>query len=128
MDITWYELTLKGISEQALSRGHLLVELSLTRLFNSHWHNSSSVAGTIIQQSLARLFNGHWHYSSTVAGIILQQPQARFFLFFMLAEFFNSEDHCWRNVPCTGNTTRDPKHVFFFLKCCLQFNGDNFHV
>ena len=79
LDFIWYELTLKGISEQTLSRGHLVVELLQARLFNSHWHDCSTVAGTIIQQSLARLFNSHWHDSLTVTGTILQQSLARFF-------------------------------------------------
>ena len=77
-----------------------IVQQSLAWLFNSHWHNYSTMAGTIVQQSLARLFNSHWHDYSTVAGTIfsffyagriLQQWLARFFLFFMLAEFFNSD-------------------------------------
>ena len=49
-------INLKGISEahperyskQTLSRGHLLVELSLARLFNSHWHECPTVIITII--------------------------------------------------------------------------------
>ena len=41
----------------------------LTRLFNNHWHECSTVAGKIVQQSLARLFS-HWQNSSTVAGTI----------------------------------------------------------
>ena len=94
-DFIWYEFTLKGISEQTLSRGHLLVELSLARLFNSPWHDCATVTGTIVQQFkimgnsrwqdwwtvaetifqqlLARLFNSYWHDCSTVAGTILQQ-------------------------------------------------------
>ena len=69
----------------------------LVRLFNSHWHNSSTVTGTILQQSLAQFFNRRWynsltvqqsvqgllnrrqHDSSTVTGIILQQSLARMF-------------------------------------------------
>ena len=77
LDFVWCELTLKGISEQTLSRGHLLVKLSLARLFNSHWNNSSKVTGTIVQQLLARLFNSGWHDCSTVAGTIIQQSLAR---------------------------------------------------
>ena len=41
--------------------------------FNSRWHDSSTVTGTILQQSLARLFNSQdnifflrWHDSSAV--------------------------------------------------------------
>ena len=79
LDFVWYELTLEGISEQALSRGHSLVELSLTRLFNSHWHNASTVTGTIVQQSPAQLCNKDWHDSSTVAGTIIQESLARLF-------------------------------------------------
>ena len=77
LDFVWCELTLKGISEQTLSRVHLLVKLSLARLFNSHWNNSSKVTGTIVQQLLARLFNSGWHDCSTVAGTIIQQSLAR---------------------------------------------------
>ena len=40
------------------------------RFFNSHWHNSSTVTGTILQQSLARFFNSGWHGSSRVTGKI----------------------------------------------------------
>ena len=152
LDFIWYELTLKGISEQVLSRGHLLVELSLARLFssrwhdsatvtativhqslvqlcNSGWHDSSTVTGIILQQSLARLFssgwhdssrvtgiilqqfNSHWYDCSTVVGTILKQSRARFFLFSILPEFCNSEDHCWRIVPCTRNVTPDPESL-----------------
>ena len=35
----------------------------------------------------------------------------------MLAEFFNSEDHCWRIVPCTRNTAHDPQFVIFVTLC-----------
>ena len=48
LDFVWYELTLKGISEQTLLWVHLLVELSLARLSNSHWHNASIITGTIV--------------------------------------------------------------------------------
>ena len=34
---------------------------TVARLFNSQWHNSSTVPGTIIQKSPAPLFNSHWH-------------------------------------------------------------------
>ena len=37
---------------------------------NSHCHDYSAVAGTILQQSLAQFFNIHWHDSSTVTGKI----------------------------------------------------------
>ena len=76
MDFIWYEVTLKGIFEQTLSQGHLLVKLSLAPLFNSHWHDYSTIAGTIVQQSLVRFFNSHWNNSSTVTGTILQQSLA----------------------------------------------------
>ena len=71
MDFIWYELTRKGISKQTWSQGHLLVELSLERLFNSHWHDCSLVAAMIIQQSLARLLNSRWRECSTVTGTIV---------------------------------------------------------
>ena len=80
LDFIWHKLTLGGISEQSLSRGHFpLVELSLARLFNSHWHNFSTVTGTSIQQWLAQFFNSHWHDSSAVTGTIRQQSLARLF-------------------------------------------------
>ena len=66
----WCELTLKGISEQILPWGHLPVELSLARLFNSCWNNYVTVTGMILQQQLAQFFNRHWCNSSTVAGKI----------------------------------------------------------
>ena len=44
----------------------------LVRLFNSHWHNSSTVTGTNVRQSLARLFKSYWHDCSTVTGLIVQ--------------------------------------------------------
>ena len=46
------------------------------RFFNSHWPNSSAVAGVILQQSLPRLFNSHWQHCSTVPSTILQQSLA----------------------------------------------------
>ena len=80
LDFIWHKLTLGGISEQSLLRGHFpLVELSLARLFNSHWYNFSTVTGTSIQQWLAQFFNIHWHDSSTVTDTILQQSLARLF-------------------------------------------------
>ena len=117
-----------------------IVQQSLARLFNSHWHNFSTVtdmivqqwltrlfnsrrydcstvadmilqrSDTIVQQSLARIFNSYWHCSSTVTG--------RFFLFSMLAEFFNSEDHWWRIVPCTRNMAHDPCQNYVII---IQF-------
>ena len=95
----WYDFSLAA---------GMIVQPSLAHLFNSHWHDYSTVAGTIVQQSLVQLFNSHWHYYSTVAGMIVQQSRARFFLFSMLAEFFNIDVHCWRIVPCTRNTAHDP--------------------
>ena len=107
-----------------------ILQQSLARLLNSGWHDSSTVAGTIVQQSLARLINSGWHDFSTVTGTIFQQPLARFFnshwqdystvtgrffLFSMLAEFFSSEDHCWRIVPCTRNTAHDPNLLWSIL-------------
>ena len=71
LEFKWHELTLKGISEQTLSRGHLLVKLSLVRLLNSHWHNSSAVTGMVVQQSLAWFLKSHYR--------ILQQSLARMF-------------------------------------------------
>ena len=87
----------------------------LARFFNSRWYDYSTVVGTIVRQSLARLFNSHWHDSSTVT--------VKIFVFSMLAEFFSSDVHCWRIVPCTRNTTHDPvflifpKGQWFFLNC-----------
>ena len=76
--------------------------------FKNVWRGCSTVTDTIMQQLLARSFNSHWHDSSAVAGMILQQSRARFFIFSTLAEFFNSDVHCWRIVPCTRYTTHDP--------------------
>ena len=81
----------------------MIIQQSLAWLFISHWHDYWTVTGTMVQQSLARFFISHWHASSTVTG--------RFFLFSMLGEFFNSEDHCWWNAPCARNTTHDPRKV-----------------
>ena len=86
------------------------IVLSLTKFFNSHWHDYSTVTGTISQQSLTWFFNSHWHCPSTVTG--------RFFLFSMLAEFFNSEDHWWRIVPCTRNMAHDPCQSYVII---IQF-------
>ena len=52
---------------------------SPARLFNSHWHDCLTVTGRIIQQWLERLFNSHWHDSSTVTGTFVQQSRVRFF-------------------------------------------------
>ena len=57
----------------------MILQQSLAQLLNSHWHDCSTVTGTLVQQSLARFFNSHWHDSSTATGIILQQSLARFF-------------------------------------------------
>ena len=140
LDCVWYELTLKGISEQTLSRGHLLVELSLARLFNSHWHNASTVTGMIVQQSLARLFDRRWHDCSTITGMIVHQSLARVFnsrwhnstvvgtIFQQsLARFFNSYWHdsstmavtvkifsfflCWHNSWTVMFTVEESCHV-----------------
>ena len=116
------------------------IVLSLTKFFNSHWHDYSTVTGTISQQSLTWLFNSDLHNCSTVAGTIVQQRltwffngQTRlfnshwhdsstvtgwFFLFSMLAEFFNSEDHWWRIVPCTRNMAHDPCQSYVII---IQF-------
>ena len=102
LDCVWYELTLKGISEQTLSRGHLLVELSLARLFNSHWHNASTVTGMIVQQSLARLFDRRWHDCSTVTGMIVHQS---------LALVFNSR---WHNYSTVAGTIFQQSLARFF--------------
>ena len=56
----------------------MILQQSLARLFNSGWHDSSTVTGIILQQSLARLFNSGWHDSPAVTSIILQQSLARF--------------------------------------------------
>ena len=122
-------ITLKGISEQTLSRGYLLVELSLARLFNSHWHSSSTVTGTIVQQWLAWFFNSHWHDCSTVTGTIIQQLLARFFnchwhdssivagtiLQLSLARFFNSG---WYNSSIAM------VKIFLFSLLAELFNSD----
>ena len=125
----------------------MIVQQPLARLFNSHWHDCSTVAGTIVQQSLARFFNSHWHICSTVTGTILQQSLTRlfnshgqhFFFFFYAGRILQQWNHCWRIVPCTRNTTHDPKmkskslaafsfkeELCFSLICCslLFFEND----
>ena len=111
LDCVWYELTLKGISEQSLSRGLNC----LARLLNSHWHNASTVTGTIVQQSLAQLCNSGWHDSSTAASTIIQQSQAWLFnshwpdcstvtgtlVHQSLARVFNSRWHNYSTVTGT---------------------------
>ena len=69
----------------------LLSKKSLAWLFDSGWHNCSTVTDMIVQQSLPWLFNN----------------QGRNF-FSMQAEFFSSDVRCWRIVPCTRNTTNCP--------------------
>ena len=85
-----------------------IVQQLLTQLFNSNWHNCSTVTGTIIQQSLARLFNSRWHDYSTVTGAILQQ---------WLVRFFNSHGQdffiylCWQNFSTVMFTVEESYHV-----------------
>ena len=93
-----------------------IIQQSLARLFNSRWHGYSTAAGTIIQQSLAQLFNSHWHNYSAVADTILQQ-----YFFSTLAEFFNSDVHCWKIVPCTRNTKHDPKTYYSVNEWFIKF-------
>ena len=133
LDFIWYELTLKGISEQTLSRGHLVVELLQARLFNSHWHDCSTVAGTIIQQSLARLFNSHWYDYSTVAGTIIQQSLARLFnshwydystvtgtiIQQSLARLFTSHWH--DSLTVTGTIPQQSRARFFIFSMLTEF-------
>ena len=83
-------------------------------MFNSHWHNSSTVTGTNFQQSLARLFSSHWHGCS-VTGTVVQQSLARLInshrhdsltvtdmvLQELLAWFFNSHWQDYSAVPGT---------------------------
>ena len=82
----------------------MVVQQSLARLFNSHWHNSSIVAGKILQQSLARFFNSGWHNSSIFTGAIVQQSLARLFnsrwhdIQQSLAWLFNSHWHDYSTV------------------------------
>ena len=128
-----------------------ILQQSLARLFNSHWQDYSTITGTIFQQSLSWLINSGWHDSSTFTGIILLQPlvqlfnsdwhdsstvtctilqhsRSRFFLFSMQAEFFNSDVHCWRIVPCTSNTTQIPGGVLRkkeFFKNVAKFTGNS---
>ena len=63
----------------------MILQQSLARLFNSHWHKYAIVAGKILQQSLVRLLNSRWHNCSTVTGTIVQQSRSRFFFL------------CWQN-------------------------------
>ena len=91
-----------------LKMPRMAVQKSLAQSFYSNSYDCPTVTATIIQQWLAQFFNSLWHNSSTFTGTILQQSLARFFLFPMLAEFLNSDVHCWRIMPCTMNTTYDP--------------------
>ena len=74
------------------------------RLFNSHWHECSTVTGKIVQQWLARLFNSHWHDYSTVTGMIDQQ---------WLARFFNS--HWYNSSTVTGRIIQQSRADFSFF-------------
>ena len=58
---------------------NIIIQQLLAPLFNSHWQDYSTVTGTIVQQSLARLINSGWNDSSTVTDIILQQSLAGLF-------------------------------------------------
>ena len=90
------------------SRWHAIVQHSLARLINSHWDDSSIVAGTIHQQSLAQLFDSHWRDCSTVTGTIVQQSLARLFnshgqnFFFFLY---------WQNSSTVMFTVEESSHV-----------------
>ena len=103
----------------------MTIQQSLAWFFISRWRDSWTVAGMILRQSLARFFNSYWHDCSTVTGTIVQQLLAQFFnskgnnFFYRLAEFFNSDVHCWRIVPCTRNTTHDP---LSFVKIPIYLN------
>ena len=70
----------------------MILQQSLAQLFNSHWHNSSTVAAMLIQQSLARLFNSHWHDCPTVTVRTVEQS---------LAKLFNSGWHDFSTVTGT---------------------------
>ena len=128
LDFIWYELTLKGISEQTLLQGHLLVELSLARLFNSHWHKCPTVIIIIIiiiiikkklysnkwirggfTKSHKNLLTNyiHWHDCSTVTGTIIQQ---------WLEQLFNSRGQdffflCWQNSSTVKITVEELCHL-----------------
>ena len=82
-----------------------IVQQSLAKPFNSRWHDCS-VTGTILQQSLARLFNSHWHDCSTVTDTIDQQ---------WLARFFNSHWH--NSSTVTGTILQQSGADFFFFLC-----------
>ena len=124
----WYELTLKGISEQTLLRRDFIVDCSTVTGTNvkQSLAQFSTVESTIGQQSLARFLNSCWHYCSTVTGTILQQLLATFFnshwqyffLFSMLPGSFNVGVYYWRIVSCTRNTTHDLRsgirHMFIY--------------
>ena len=84
-------------------------------MFNSHWHDYSTVAaGAIVQQSLAPLFNSlpaqlfisHWYNCLTVSGTVFQPS---------LAWFFNSR---WHDSSTFISTIPQQSLAAFFL--CWQ--------
>ena len=122
-----------------------ILQESLARFLNSHWHKCSTVVGIILKQWLARFFNSYWHECSTVSGTILQQWLAQFFksrwrncstvtgmiLQNLLAQLFNSHWHDYLTV--TGmivqqslawffNSLTDK--VFLFSMLAKFFNSD----
>ena len=102
---SWVYLLVKFNSKNSRERycstvAGTIVQRSLAQLFNNHWHNCSTVTGKIVQQSLERLFNSLWYDCSTITSTVLQLLLARL-------EFFNSDVHYWRIVPCNRNATHD---------------------
>ena len=86
----------------------MILEQSLARLFNSHWHSCSKATGTIVQQSLACLFISHWHNCATVIGTIVQQSLARLFNSHGKGFFFFLY---WHNSSTVMFTVEESCHV-----------------
>ena len=92
-----------------------ILQQPLAQLFTSHWQDCSTVTGTIVQQSPAQLFNSHWHNCSTVTGMIVQQSLA--WLFNSLARLFNSHEQyfffflCWQNSSTLMFTVEESCYV-----------------
>ena len=94
-----------------------IIQQWLVWLSNSHWHDFSTGTGTIDQQWLARFFNSHWHNSSTVTSTIVEQPLAGLFSSQGQSFFFL----CWRSL--LKNLAMYQEYGTWFKKCiCFIYN------
>ena len=87
----WFKLAI-SFKDMITVTGTIL-EQSLAEFFNSQWNDCSTIPDMIVQHLLVRLFNSRWHvrfFSSQFVGFL-----------FVLAEYLNSDIHCWRIVPRT---------------------------